>query len=179
MKRVGVPLRECDARYLTGRPSFTLSSWGEAFDLNSLAHSIGDTYSHADLEEHGSHKRRSKLSMTKSVNTMAHLAEIGYMDAKIVYASTQLPLMSHVWYVDVSAGYSGTTCYQFPPLVCFDALERYFLPLYRCNCFLAFSFSSTPLSPFNHLPHNHNTCTRVSFCRHPTTTTTTILSGHL
>lgn len=40
MKRVGIKLRDCDSKYLSGRPSFTLSSWGESLTLMQAGHEM-------------------------------------------------------------------------------------------------------------------------------------------
>ena len=40
MKRLG-RVRECDAKYLSGRPSFTGASWGDTLNLKSGISAIG------------------------------------------------------------------------------------------------------------------------------------------
>lgn len=96
MKRVGMKLRECDSKYLSGRPSFTLSSWGESLTLMKSGHnmsSAGSTMSNNNLPIN--HKTRG--GSTSNTIVVAHGAEAAFGEAKAVYVSASLPMLSHIW----------------------------------------------------------------------------------
>lgn len=95
MKRVGIKLRDCDSKYLSGRPSFTLSSWGESLTLMQAGHEMasGSTMKNSNLPIN--HKTRGRR--TPSAIIVQNDAESGFLDAKAVYVSASLPMLAHIW----------------------------------------------------------------------------------
>jgi len=99
MKRLG-RVRECDAKYLSGRPSFTNSSWGDTLNLTSGLSTI--TTIAVEEEEAGSPSPKKGLRGSKSASArLGHLEKYDEFDAygaaKGIYASESTPLLSHIW----------------------------------------------------------------------------------
>jgi len=100
MKRLG-RVRECDAKYLTGRPSFTGASWGDTLNLKSGISSIGiavteDTTASFDAglgkPLRGSKSASARLGLQEKYDEVD-----AYGAAKGIYSSATTPLLSHIW----------------------------------------------------------------------------------
>lgn len=103
MKRVGRPLRECDAKYLSGQPSFTSSSWG--VKLKAVASlTLRSKGTKQDAPDEDESDELAELPSTPANPTRRnppppefHGADAAFADAKVVYVSSSLPLLSHLW----------------------------------------------------------------------------------